>query len=160
MSKTTEDGGYSKRQKAVGKRGKTAGEQPSDRLLHSIGCKRLGQGDYVKLNLDVGNGCALYLLVDTGADVSLLKSARLLGTAEFEPKDKMRIRSVEGSVIQTYGSIETRILEGNVEIPFRFQLVNKQADIGRWYSGTRCFGKNAGADLLHPPHFSFYVCGN
>jgi hypothetical protein len=55
----------------------------------------------VELNLDVGNGCKLYLLVDSGADVSLLKSARLLGMPEFEPKDKIRIRSVEGSVTET-----------------------------------------------------------
>jgi hypothetical protein len=109
MSKTTEDGRQSKRQKAAGKRGKTAGEQPPDRLLHSIGCKSLGQGNYVELNLDVGNGGALYLLVDSGADVSLLKSARWLGTAEFEPRDKMQLRSVEGSVIETYDSIEAKI---------------------------------------------------
>jgi hypothetical protein len=83
----------------------------------------------VELNLDVENACTLYLLIDSGADVSILKSARLRGTAEFEPKDKIRIRSVEGSVIETHGSIGTNILEGNMEIPFRFQLVNKQVDL-------------------------------
>jgi hypothetical protein len=81
------------------------------------------------MNLDVGNDCTLYLLVDSGADVSLLKSASMLGTAEFEPKESMRIRNVEGSVIETYGSIETKLLEGNEEIPFKLQLVNKQVDL-------------------------------
>jgi hypothetical protein len=38
------------------------------------------------LDLDVGNGEKLHLLVDSGADISLLKSRRLLGTAEFEPR--------------------------------------------------------------------------
>jgi glycine cleavage system H lipoate-binding protein len=52
-----------------------------------------------------------------------------LGTAVFGPKDKIRIRSVEKSVIEIYSSIEARILERNVEIPFRFQLVNKQVDL-------------------------------
>jgi hypothetical protein len=37
----------------------------------------------------VGNGGKLHLLVDNGADISLLKSRRLLGTAEFEPRDSM-----------------------------------------------------------------------
>jgi hypothetical protein len=108
------------------------------------------------MNLDVGNDCTLYLLVDSGADVSLLKSARLLGTAEFEPKESMRIRSVEGSVIETYGSIETKILEGNEEIPFKFQLVNKQVDLlGDGILGRDFFGTNAGANLLHKPHPNF-----
>ena len=39
------------------------------------------------LDLDVGNGEKLNLLVDSDADISLLKSRKLLGTAEFEPTD-------------------------------------------------------------------------
>jgi hypothetical protein len=53
----------------------------------------------------------------------------LLGTAEFEPKENVRVKSVDGSIIETHGSIETKIREGNVEIPFTFQLVSKQVDI-------------------------------
>ena len=49
-----------------------------------------------------------------------------MGTAEFEPKDRVR---VEGSVIETHGSIETWIREGRIDIPFRFQLVSKQVDL-------------------------------
>ena len=39
------------------------------------------------------------------------------------------MKSVEGSVIETHGSIETKILEGSLQIPFRFQLVSKQVDL-------------------------------
>jgi len=85
--------------------------------------------DYVMLDLDVGNGEKLHLLVDSGADISLLRSRKLLGTAEFEPRYRVRVKSVEGSVIETHGSIETKILEGSLQIPFRFQLVSKQADM-------------------------------
>jgi len=81
------------------------------------------------LDLDVGNGEKLQLLVDSGADISLLKSRRLLGTAEFEPKDRVRVKSIEGSVIEIHGSIETKILEGSLQIPFHFQLVTKQVDL-------------------------------
>jgi len=41
------------------------------------------------LDLDVGNREELYLLVDSGADISLLKSRKLLGTAEFKPRDRV-----------------------------------------------------------------------
>jgi len=35
----------------------------------------------------------------------------------------------KGSVTETRGSIETRIREGRIDIPFRFQLVSKQVDL-------------------------------
>ena len=81
------------------------------------------------LHLDVGNGEKLHLLVNSGADISLLKRKGLLGTAEFEPRDRVRVKSVEGPIIETHGSIETKILEGSLKIPFRFQLVSKQVDL-------------------------------
>ena len=81
------------------------------------------------LDLDVGNGEKLHLLVDSGADISLLKSRRLLGTADFKPRDRVRVKSVEGSIIETHGSTETKILEGSLQILFRFQLVSKRVDL-------------------------------
>ena len=103
--------------------------QPPDRLLCSVGCVNKESCDYVAMELDVGNGNKLYLLVDSGADISLLKSRNLLGSAEFEPKEKVRVKSVDGSVIETHGSIETKIRECDIEIPFCFQLVGKQIDL-------------------------------
>jgi hypothetical protein len=61
--------------------------------------------------------------------ISLLTNKSLRGTAEFEPNEKVRVKSVDGSVIETHGSRETKIREGIVEIPFTFQLVSKQVDI-------------------------------
>jgi hypothetical protein len=74
-------------------------------------------------------GHKLYFLVDSGADISLVKNYKLLGTAEFEPKNRVCVKSIEGSVIETYGSTETQIREGGIDIPFRFQLVSKQVDL-------------------------------
>jgi hypothetical protein len=81
------------------------------------------------LDLVVGNGEKLQLLVDSSADISLLKSRRLLETAEFEPRDRVRVKIIEDSVIETHGSTETKLLEGSLQIPFRFQLVSKQVDL-------------------------------
>jgi len=57
------------------------------------------------------------LLVDSGANISLVKSYKLLGTDEFWPKDRVRINCVEGFIIKTHGSIETWIREGGIDIP-------------------------------------------
>jgi len=100
------------------------------------------------LELDVSQGHKLYLLVDSGADISLVKSYKLLGTAEFEPKDRVRVQKVEGSVIETHGSIETRIREGGTDIPFHFQLVSKQVDLKEDGILGNGFEINAGQNLL------------
>jgi hypothetical protein len=68
-------------------------------------------------------------MVDSRADISFVKIYKLLVTAEFEPTDRVRVKSVEGSVIETHDSIETRIREGRIDIPFSFQLVSKQVDL-------------------------------
>ena len=47
--------------------------------------------------------------MDSGADISLVKSKKLLGTGEFEPRDRVRVKSVDGSILETHGSIETRV---------------------------------------------------
>jgi len=67
--------------------------------------------------------------VDSGADISLVKSYKLLEISEFEPKDRIRVKSVEGSFIETHGSIETRIRGGGMDIPFYFQLVSKHVGL-------------------------------
>lgn len=41
----------------------------------------------------------LFFLVDSGADISLLTSMWLIGTTESEPQKKVRVKSVEGSVL-------------------------------------------------------------
>jgi hypothetical protein len=52
-----------------------------------------------------------------------------VGTTEFEPKEKVRMKSVEGSIIETHRSIKTNIVEGSLQIPFSFQLVSQQVDL-------------------------------
>jgi hypothetical protein len=78
-------------------------EQPPERLYYSVGYISKENCDYTKLELDASNGHKLYFLVDSGADISLVKSQKLLGTVEFEPKNKVRVKSAEGSVTETHG---------------------------------------------------------
>ena len=70
----------------------------------------------------------LYFLVDSGADISLINSEKLSSTAEFEPTDGIRVKSV-GSIIETHGSLKTQVREGDMNIPYRLQLVSKQVDL-------------------------------
>jgi hypothetical protein len=109
-----------------GERGKTAGEQPPDRLLYSVGCVNRERSDCITWELDVSHAHKLYFLVNSGKGIGLVTIYKFLGTAEFEPKDRVRVKRVEGSVIETHSSIQTQIREGGIDILFHFQLVGQQ----------------------------------
>jgi len=71
----------------------------------------------------------LHFLVDSGVDICLVKSKKLLGTDEFEPWDRVCVNSIDGSILETHGSTETRIRADGVDIPYSFQLVSQQVDL-------------------------------
>ena len=85
--------------------------------------------EYIALEQDVRQGHKLYFLVDSRADISLVKSYKMLGTGEFEPKDRVCVKSVEGSIIETHGSTGTQIRGRGIDTPFCFQLVSQQVDL-------------------------------
>lgn len=78
---------------------------------------------------DSSNGKILLILVDTGADISLLKPDNMDKTKQFDPEGRVQVKSVSGSIIQTMGAVQAVMYEGSVRIPFPFQLVDKQIDL-------------------------------
>jgi hypothetical protein len=81
------------------------------------------------LKVDITKEDELLFLIVTGADVSLLKGNKLIGTTEYDPEDKVKVKCVEGSPMETLGVLEARIEISNSSIVHDFQLVNKQLDI-------------------------------
>jgi len=51
----------------------------------------------------------LLFLIDTGADISLLKEDNLIWTTEYDPKRKVKVKCVDGSPMETHGVLEARI---------------------------------------------------
>jgi hypothetical protein len=73
----------------------TRTESSRPTVVYSIGCTNPEHWDYVVFELDVSQGRQLYFLVDSGAYISLVKSEKLLGTAEFKLRDRVRVESLE-----------------------------------------------------------------
>jgi len=67
----------------------------------------------------------LLFLVDTGADISLLKPDNLDKTKQYDPEGRVQVKSVSGSIIQTRGAVQAVMYKGSVRIAFTFQLVDK-----------------------------------
>jgi hypothetical protein len=81
---------------------------------------------FLKLKVDISREEeGLIFLLDTGTDVSLLKGSKLIGTAEFNPEDRVRVKCADGSPIETHGAIEYKIGLGSKLITHSFQLASR-----------------------------------
>jgi hypothetical protein len=113
-----------------GKRITTIGKwQSTDGPVYSIGCAGRKDCEFLKLKVNISKTGELLLLIDSGADVSVLKGKNLIGSTKYDPERKVRVKSVSGSLIETHGAIEAVIELRNSSITHEFQLVNKQVDI-------------------------------
>jgi hypothetical protein len=112
-----------------------AEEKPPDKSNPSIGLvKSVGSGngtkaECVELRTDVSGGRELELLVDTGADVSLLKTDNLDKDNTFDSGGRIKVKGIDRSVIETYGTVKTVANANFLRMPLTFHLVNKQVDI-------------------------------
>jgi hypothetical protein len=79
--------------------------------------------------VDISHEKELLFLIDTGADISLLKGEKLIDTTDFDPKRKVKGKCVDGSPLETHAVVETKIGLGSNLIPHNFQLVSKQVGI-------------------------------
>jgi hypothetical protein len=101
------------------------------------------------LRIDVSSGRELELLVDIGVDVSLLKPANLDKDKTYDPAGKIKVKGVDGSVIETYGTVKTVVNADFLKIPFTFHLVSKQVDIPCDGILGRDFLEKAGAQICY-----------
>ena len=78
---------------------------------------------------DISKEDDLLFLIDTGADINLLKGNKLIGTTEYDTEKKVKVKYVDGSPMEIHGVLEARVELSNSSIVHDFQLVNKQVDI-------------------------------
>jgi hypothetical protein len=113
-----------------GKRVSTIGkQQPTDGPIYSISCIGRESHEFLRLKVDMSKEDNLLFLIDTGADISLLKGNKLIGTTQYDPEKKVKVKCVDGSPMETHGVLEARVELSNSSIVHDFQLVNKQVDI-------------------------------
>jgi hypothetical protein len=98
--------------------------KPSIGSVHVIGSGNRTVTECIGLQMDISNGRELSLLVDMGADVSLLKPDNLDKARKFDP-DRVKVKSVDGSIIETFGTLQTIVNMDTWKILFTFQLVSK-----------------------------------
>jgi hypothetical protein len=55
--------------------------------------------DFIGLKLSICKEIELFVLLDTGADVPVVNSKKLIGATEFEPQQNVRLKSENGSIM-------------------------------------------------------------
>ena len=122
---------------------------PSIGSVNTVGSRNGTATECVSMRSDISNGKMLLLLVDTGADISLLKPDNLDKTKQYDPEGRVQVKSVSRSIIQTRGAVQAVMYEGSVRIPFTFQLVDKQIDLPCDGILGRDFLTHAGAKICY-----------
>jgi hypothetical protein len=113
----------------IGKRERTVHSQPADSQCYSVGCISENKKEYVEFEVKESKTAKLKFLLDTAADICLVKNSKLLGTTESDPQQKVKLKSIDGSVVETHGIVKLCVHEGELKIPFDFHLVNKQVEL-------------------------------
>jgi hypothetical protein len=67
---------------------------PSIVSVNTVGRTKVMTTEYVSMQSDVSNGNTLLLLVNTDADISLLKPDNLGKTRQFDPVGRVKVKSV------------------------------------------------------------------
>jgi hypothetical protein len=91
-----------------GKREQIVGRQPPYNQIHKVGCINTPAGDFIERKLDISKEKGLFFLLDTGADVSVIKSTRLIDSTEFEPWKKVKLKCIDGSIVETHGLVQPK----------------------------------------------------
>jgi len=85
--------------------------------------------NFLRLKADISKEDELLFLIYTGADISLLKENKLVGTTEYDPEKIVKVKCVDKSPMENHGVLVARIELSNRSSVHLFQLVNKQVDI-------------------------------
>jgi hypothetical protein len=78
------------------------------------GCISESRQEYVELKAKESKTGKIKLLLDTGADICLIKSSALLETTEFNPRKKVKVKSLDGKNVVMDGTVELRIYNGDL----------------------------------------------
>ena len=69
-------------------------QQPTDSPVYSIGCIGQLNQKLLRLKVNISKEGEILFLIDTKADVSLLKGNKLIGSKEYDPEKKVRVKWV------------------------------------------------------------------
>jgi hypothetical protein len=77
--------------------------------------------NFLRLKADISKEDEFLFLIDTGADISLLKGNKLIGTTEYDPQKKLMVKCVDGSPMENHGVLEAESNSATVPLCTSFR---------------------------------------
>jgi hypothetical protein len=76
----------------------------------------------LRLKVDISKQDELLIFIDRGTDISLLNRNKLIGSTEYDPENKVKVKCVDGSTMETHGVVKARNEISNISIMHDSQL--------------------------------------
>jgi hypothetical protein len=96
VQKGTETRQREEKRRNLGKRRLAVSTRPAGSQYYSIGCSSSNSDAYIELEVGESKTGKIKFLLDTGADINLVKCSMLVRGTEFDPDQKVRIKSING----------------------------------------------------------------
>lgn len=116
----------------------------------------LNLSSFINIHISTNNNLTT-LLVDTGADISLIK-VNALSSLKFNPKNIIQISGIGKGNIQSLGTVQIDLVVGNFLIPHEFHVVSDTfpmpfqgilgLDFLKTYNATIQYGSDMNSNLL------------
>jgi hypothetical protein len=81
--------------------------------IYPIGCSGQKNYEFVRLKVDISKEGELLFSIDAGADIKSPKGSKLIGTMEYDPEKKVKVKCVDGSPVENHCAVEAKIVFSN-----------------------------------------------
>ena len=115
-----------------GKRGAGTGEQPHCKPHPTVlGCTKEATTalNTVTMGTDIGFEDEIKLLIDTGAELCLLKHKSIRDGTAYNPHLALNVRGISEGTERTLGEINVKLTTGNFETEHKFQVTGDGVNI-------------------------------
>jgi hypothetical protein len=95
-----------------------SGDQPT--VQSTIGCLGTRKKEYLRLKLNISKEDELLFLIDTGAELSLVRGKKFTGSIWYNPSKRVKVKSVKGSETETFGTVTGEVQVRYNSVPLNF----------------------------------------
>jgi len=92
--------------------------------------------DTATVGVDLGRTEMLRFFIDTGAEISIVRGARLRPEINYEPTEVFDVQGISNALLRTEGNVSLKLFTLRHETTHLFHVMGEGFDC--WYDGILC----------------------
>ena len=96
--------------------------------------------DSVAVGVDLGRTEKLRFLIDTGAEISTVKGARLGSEINYEPNEGVNVKGISNALLRTEGTVLLKLFAATHETTHMFHAMGEGSTVDTTVYWVRTFG--------------------